>query len=351
MKNKFGSFFAFLVAAMILASFSAAHGQQARKPLVAPNPLVSLLPASDGVVSFNAQKFLNVALPQLLGADSPKLAQINAHIDEIKNQTGIDLRQFERAAVGLKYKQISATEIDFEPVILASGKFNPGAMLALVKIAASGKYREETFGGKTFYVLQLKEMFPEDAQKKPRSSSVEKMMDKMLKTFSGELAVGALNEKTLAIGSVARMQETFAGTSTLNPELKSLVNTKPGAILSFSGNVPSGLSKMFGMDNDEIAKMMDSVKLASGYLDISAAGNASLMVAAKTGTVEEAMSLEDTMTGLKELAKMLVGGAKGNEKLVYMRMIDNAKITRTVSQVQLNLLIPQSDLSILAKKL
>jgi hypothetical protein len=352
MKNKLNSFFAILLAALILGSFSAARAQQTRKPLPpAPNPLVSSLPASDAVISFNAQKFLNVALPQLLGADSPKMAQINAHIDQIREQTGLDLRQFEFAALGLKYRQVSAAEIDFEPVILVNGKLNAGAIMAMVKIAASGKFREEQVGGKTVYVLQMKEIFAAEAQKQPGSSTVDKTMEKIFKTFSGELAVGALNDKTLAVGTLARMRETFAGASPLSQEMRSLVTVKPGAILSFGGNVPQGISKMFGLDNEEVAKMMDSIKLVSGYMNISAAGNASLMFAAKTGTVEEAANLEDTMNGFKELGKMLVGSAKGNEKLIYMRMIDNARITRIGSQVQLNLLVPQSDLSVLAKKL
>ncbi len=353
MKNKSGLFFAFLLAALIFGSFNIAGAQQTRKPvpLVPPNPLVASLPASDAVISFDAQKFLNNALPQLLGADSPQMARINTHLDEIKSQAGLDLRSFEFVAAGLKYKQVSPTEIDLEPVILASGKFNSAALMAVVKIAASGKFREEQVGGKTVYVLQLKEIFAEAAQKKTPSSTVEKMMDKILRTFSGELAVGALNDKTLVMGSSARVQETFSGASALSPELKAAAYTKPGAILNFGGNMPAGLSKMFGLENEQIAKLIDSMKMLSGYMNISAAGNASLMLSAKTGTVEQAMNLEDTLLGFKDLGKMLIGSAKGNEKQVYLRMIDNSKIVRVGSQVQLSLLVPQSDLSILAKKL
>lgn len=353
MKNKSNSFFAFLLAALILGSFAAASAQQARKPALSPpqNTLIQSLPASDAVVSFDAQKFLNNALPQLLGADSSELARINAHLDQIKGQTGIDLRQFESAAAGLKYKQVAPNQIDIEPVILVRGKFNPGAILALVKIAVNGKYREEQIGGRTVYVLQLKEIFTESAQKQPPSSVVEKMMEKILRTFSGELAVGALNDKTLAIGSVARVQDTFSGASALSPELKAVANAKPGAILNFAANTPAGLSKIFGMDNDEFGKLIDSVKLLFGYVSISAAGNASLMVTAKTGTVEQATNLENTMNGLKEVGKMLIGGIKGNEKQIFLRMVDNARIGRTGSFVQLSLLIPQSDLSALTKKL
>lgn len=330
-----------------------ASAQQARKPLPPPaNPLISSLPASDAVISFDAQKFFNTALPQLLGADSPQMAKVNAHIDLIKEKTGLDLRQFEQAAVGIKYKQISATEIDFEPLILTSGKFNAGAILALVKIAANGKYREEQIGGKTVYVLQLNELLAEAQQRQPKSSGLEKMIEKMLRTFSGELAVGALNDKTLAMGSLVRVQETFSGSAPLSAELRSMVNAKPGAVLSFAGNTPQGFSKMVGMDNDEIAKTIDSMKSIFGHLDMNA-GNAWLMLAAKTYNDDQAQNLEETIVGFKMLGKALIGTVKATpkEREMYTRMVDNAKITRTGSQVQIDLSVPQSDLSILAKKL
>jgi hypothetical protein len=331
-----------------------AHAQQARKPASVPaNPLVYSLPASDAVVAFDAQKFLGTALPQLLGADSPQMAKINAHIDLIKNKTGLDLRQFEQAAVGIKYKQVSATEVDFEPLILASGKFNAGAILALVKIAANGKYREEQVGGKAVYVLQLSEILAEVQGQQPgKSSGLEKMVEKMLRTFSGEFAVGALSDNTLAMGSLARVQETFSRTAPLSAELKTMVNTKPAAVLSFAGNMPAGMSKMFGLENDEIAKTVDSIKNLFGYLDMNA-GNASVKLGAKTLNADQAQTLEETIIGLKMLGKAFIGTIKGTpaEREIYSRMVDNAKVSRLGTLVQIDLLIPQSDLSILAKKL
>jgi hypothetical protein len=353
MINKTRFNFAFIFAVLLAVFVNIAAAQTGKTAAQPANPLVQSLPASDAVISFNTQKFLNTALPQLLGADSSKLTQINAHIDQIKDKTGIDLRQFEQAAAGIKYKQISATEIDFEPVILANGKFNAGAVMALVRIAASGKFREEKVGDKTVYVLQVQEIMSEVAQGKTGSSSIEKMMEKVLRTFSGELAVGALDNKTLVIGSAARVKETFAATTApLNAELKTSANAKPGTILSFAGNVPAGLSKMFGFDNDEFAKITDSIKVLSGYLDMNGT-NASLMLAGKTNSVQEAMDLEDTANGLRSMGKALIGMLKASpmDREMYGRLIESAAISRTGNQVKLNLLITQGDLSILAKKL
>lgn len=328
-----------------------ANAQTAGKKPVAPpqNTLVKSLPASDAVMALNAKRFLNDMLPVILGADSPKMAQINAQIAAVKAKTGLDLREFEQAAAGIKYKQISATEIDFEPVILASGQFNAAAKIALVKLAVDGKYREEKAGEKTFFILPVNDIFA-DLKKTAGSSSIEKMMDKVLRTFSGEIAVGALDEKTLVIGSAARVRETFTATAPLSAELLAAANTKPGAIVNFGGRVPEGLSKMFGLDSEEITRMMDSVRSMSGYLDMNGT-NAALMLAAKTSNVQEATDIESTMTGLKELGKVLISTVKGDEREVYSRMIDNLRISRAGNQVKFDLPIAQADLSILGKKL
>ncbi|MFN2391790.1 MAG: hypothetical protein ABR566_07460, partial [Pyrinomonadaceae bacterium] len=108
--------------------------------------LAASLPASDGVITLNTQRFFNEALPQILSANQPMLNGIVAKIDEIKNRTGIDLRQFEQFAVGISSKKVSAKKMDFEPVILARGNFNAGALLAVAKVASKGKYREEKIG-------------------------------------------------------------------------------------------------------------------------------------------------------------------------------------------------------------
>jgi hypothetical protein len=321
-------------------------------------PLITSLPASDAVASFDAQKFLGTALPELLGADSPQMAKINAHLDLIKTKTGLDLRQFESVAVGIKYKQISPTEVDFEPVIVTNGKFNAGAMIALVKIAANGKYREEKFAGKSVYVLQLDQLLAEAHAQMPagtaaaKSSGIEKLVEKLLRTFSGEFAIGALNEKTLAMGSVARVQAAFSASTPLSADLKTMAASKPGAILSFAGNMPTGMSKMFGLDNEVLAATLDSMKQVYGHLDMNA-GNASLMLAAKTANADQAAELEDTLNGLKSLGQAFIGMLKASppERDMYQRMIDSARITRAGLQVQIDLAIPQSDLSILAKKL
>ena len=63
--------------------------------------LVNLLPASDGVAVFESKRFLDEALPRILTANQPMLAKITSHIDMIRERAGIDVRKFDRVAVGV----------------------------------------------------------------------------------------------------------------------------------------------------------------------------------------------------------------------------------------------------------
>ena len=124
--------------------------------------LAALLPASEGALILNVQKFFNEALPQILSGNQPMLTGILGKINEIKSKTGIDLRQFEQVAVGVQSKHLSPSEIDLEPILLARGTFNAGALMAVAKVASKGKYREEKIGSKIVYVFTLKELIEKD---------------------------------------------------------------------------------------------------------------------------------------------------------------------------------------------
>ena len=130
----------------------------ANKSVAQTASLVALLPASDGAVTVNMRRVLSEALPQVLSSNQTMLNKILGEFDKIKNETGLDLRQFEQIAVGVSSKKVSSKDITFEPVVLARGTFNSGALLAVAKVAAKGKYREEKIGGKTAYIFSAKQV-------------------------------------------------------------------------------------------------------------------------------------------------------------------------------------------------
>ena len=155
------------------------------------NQLAALLPASDGVLTLDVQRLLSEAVPQILSGKPQMLADINDKIDEIKTQTGFDLRQFEQVVIGVSTKQISPKEFDLESVVLARGKYSAGALIALAKIASKGKYREEKIGSRAVYVFSGKDI-AEQNKSQTKNSWFGKAIDRMIGGLSKEVAVASL---------------------------------------------------------------------------------------------------------------------------------------------------------------
>lgn len=208
-------FFAFTLALVFLlnaAAFNAfaddtkkAKGKRAASQT---NRLVALLPQSDGVMFLDFQRLLNDALPQILSSTPAKLNEINAQIDQIKERTGLDVRQFEQIAVGVAFKQTATAKNTIEPVVLARGKYNSDALLTLAKIALKGKYREEKTGnGKAVYIFAAREILTEN-KSKLTGDMPDKIFDFLLREMPSEIAVTTVDANTLAIGTLARVLET-----------------------------------------------------------------------------------------------------------------------------------------------
>lgn len=310
--------------------------------------LAALLPVSDGVITIDMRRLVGDALPQVLASNQPMLNDILGTFDRIKNDTGVDLRQFEQIAVGVSGKKISATEMTFEPIVLARGTFNAGAFLGVAKVAAKGKYREEKIGAKTAYVFSVKQAAAQvkTNPNKAKSSMLENTLDKMFKGLSDEFAVTAYDNNTLAIGTVARVRDTLSTKTHVGADILSLVNRKPNSLISFGINLPNGLAQFIDLDNDEIGKNLEAIRQVSGAFDVGG-GNSTVSVVAKMLEAAQAKDLQDTLSGLQMVGKAFIGGAKGEDKKVYARMIDNARITQSGNNVMLDLQVAQSDIDIL----
>lgn len=318
--------------------------------------LAGLLPASDGAVNVNMRRLLSEAMVQILSGNQPMLADVLGSIDKVKAKTGFDLRQFEQIAVGVSSKRTGASGMSLEPVVLARGTFNANALLALGKIAASQekiKFREEKIGARTIYIFTPSITFKtvplpnQTAAKAP--SAFEKALDKMFEGLSREFAVAAFDGNTLAIGSTARLRETFGATPRIGGEVLDLISRKPNALVNFSFNLPGGLSNFFKLDNDELGKTLDSLRFMAGALDVGD-GNAAVSLTAKTAKPEQAQSFQEQLEGFQNIGKVFLGGAKGADKQVYTRLIENVKIARADDEVTLDLQIAQSDIDFLLDK-
>jgi hypothetical protein len=342
MKKKF---LVLSVAAMFLLSIVGVALTDTKNTAKSSNALVPLLPASDIVITLDAQRLNNQALPQIFSANPAELEKINAKIDEVKAKTGLDFRQFQQVAVGISNKQISAKEVDFEPFILARGSFNTGALVAIVKLASDGKYREEKIGSRKVYIFTAKEIVEKN---KPQqgNSMFGKLIDKAVKGLSGEIALTAYDANTLAIGTLPRVREAFEKKTRLGNDVLGLVNRNPNAMVTFGGKLPNGLADLINLGNDELGKTLNSIRQVSCSLDV-AGGNAVLSIMAKTQQEAQAQTLHETLQGLQMVGKALLGGMKGEDKKVYAQMAERAEITRSGTEILLNLQVPQSEIDVL----
>ncbi len=318
-------------------------------------PLAGLLPASDGAASVNMQRLLSDAMPQILSGNQPLLADVLAHIDLVKSKTGIDLRQFEQIAVGVSAKPNASRKIDFEPVVLARGTFNAGALAALARTAANGKYREEKIGSRSVYVFTAKNDVRQNQTQSGKPSVLLPGVGLVvsfdfMKMMTNELAVTVLDNNTLAIGSLSRVRETLGTSPRIGGDVLAAVNRKPNALLNFGLKMPAGFSQFIKLGSDEISKNLDAVRFVSGAADV-ADGSAAVSLAAKTVTAEQAQSLQEQLEAFQMLGKSFLGGAKGADKQVYARLVNDLRIARAGGEVTLDVQIAQSDINVLLGKL
>ncbi|MBA2338874.1 MAG: hypothetical protein H0V88_00635, partial [Pyrinomonadaceae bacterium] len=199
-------FFAFV---LTLATAMTANSQQRTV-----DPLY-VLPTSDGVMFVDIQRIMKDVLPRAL-AGSPKMAEINADIDRFRQRTGLDLRSFNRAAVGVRFTNPTARVTKMEPVVVLQGSFNPDTLVAAGRLASKGKYSTEQYKGKTIHLFTLNEQV------------------RLLGLFNARLsdvAVVALNPSMLVVGDRAGVRSTLDATASSatnrNTELIALATRNP----------------------------------------------------------------------------------------------------------------------------
>lgn len=351
MKRKF---FALMIVWAVAVGVLSASAQTVGTANPADRQLAGLLPASDGAVNINMRRLLSDALPQILSGNQPMLADVLAHIDRVKAKTGIDLRQFEQIAVGVSVKGNAARKFDFEPIVLARGTFNTGALVALAKTAAGGKYREEKIGDRSVYVFTAKNEVKQNQSQGGKPSVLLPGVGLIvsfdfMKMLADELAVTVIDNNTLAVGSLTRVRETLGTSARVGGDVLAAINRKPNALVNFGMNLPAGLSGFIKLGDDELGNTLDSIRFVSGAVDV-ADGGASISLAAKTTTPAQAESLQQQLEGFQNLGKVFLGGAKSADKQIYARLVNDLKVARGGGEVTLDLQMAQSDINFLLDK-
>jgi hypothetical protein len=346
MKRKF---FAVLVAFAFIGGTIAytSVGSQASN---SSGELAVLLPESDMVMTLDADRFLNQALPQILSANQPMMAKVNNEINKIKNKTGLDLREFRQVAVGVRSRQISKTETDFEPVLLARGTVTAGALVSIAKLASNATYKTEKVNDRTIYIFSPKKIVDENKDKIGGGNSMlDKAIEGMSKSLSKEVAMAAYDSNTIALGSPARVRETVGNSARISNDVLGLLNRKPNSIINIGAKMPFGLSQFMPLDNDELGKDLDSIRQMQASMDVTD-GNTLISLLAKTKQTDQAESLENNLSALQMVFSRILLGMKGDDKKVYGRTLKNMEITRQTDEILLDITLPQSDIDVIIGK-
>jgi len=342
MKSRYFTFAAIAVLLLSVIGMSYGDTKAAKSKKQQTARLVSLLPASDGVAVFDSNRFLNDALPKILSANQPVLAEIMTKLADFEKRTGIDVRKLDQVAIGVTIKQISQKNVDLEPLAIAGGDMNAGALISVAKLAANGSYREVKIDDKTVCIFAVKDIV-QKMPTKPSSTKIAGAIDKAVNGMSTEVAVTALDGNTLAIGSLDRVRATIEAKTHLGSDIIGLLSPKASAVMSFALKTPDGLSKLLPLDNDELGKNVDAIQYLAGSLDVATQGT-SLQMLARTKQAEQANGLKDTIEGLQIVGKAIFGSSKRKDQQIYARLIDSAKVSVRANEVILDLLVPQSDI-------
>ncbi|HEY6119779.1 MAG TPA: hypothetical protein VIV66_07470, partial [Pyrinomonadaceae bacterium] len=242
-----------LVPALPVTDFAQTRARTTSRP--APSLLASL-PESDAVALVKMRRALNEAMPKLLATNPAKLAAANAQIDQFKERTGIDPRNFDEVAFGVSYVYPREGVTKLQTVGLARGSFNAAAMVAAGRIAANGKYREEKYQGKSVYIFTL---------------------DQDIKVFGvisfkvGEFAASPVDSNTLAVGdpmSVKNLIDVSRGRKRASTELVALASRDPEAIIGFGGNISPALLQSLDIGNQAIAQDLSAVRQVYGSIGV-----------------------------------------------------------------------------------
>ena len=313
--------------------------------------LVKLLPQSDGVLTLDSNRIFNTALPDILSANQPMLTKITSKLDEIKDETGLDLRKFNEVVVGVKTKSISEEAIELEPVILARGDQDSKAIVSVARLVSKGEYQTEKIGDRTVYIFSVEEILEKNKSKKSDDDKniLDKAVGKMFDGLSKEIALTAYDEKTVALGTLPRVKELLGDAPRVGSNVLSLLGRKPGAMANLGAILPNGISKFVKLGDDELGETLDSIRQMQCSIDVDD-GRAVLSIMARTLGAEQAESLEATLSGLRMLGKAVLGNSQNSDKQVYARMVENAEISREENAVMLDLAVPKSDIDILVGK-
>ena len=348
MFNRFAAFFTVLT--FLAASFipATANNTSANAKRAKSQQLVAMLPASDGVITMDIQRFFSEAIPAVLASNKALRDDVFTKVSELREKTGIDLESFDHLAAGLKTEQVAEKKYNVLPVIIARGSSQSSGVITAAKTAANNKYKEESVNGKTMFIFSKKEVVAQpkpvnDAEKEDKKEAV---IDSILSGISDEVAITAIDVNTVAFGDSGRVRALLEGKSRIGSDVVKLLNRKEFGVINFAAKLPAGLKDYLPKDNDELGISVDALEYIFGSMNVGD-GVGTLSITGKTAKADQAIQLHDTLDVLQMLGGSLLGGSKREDQQLYARLIAAAKFSRKDAEISMDLVIPQKDIDML----
>ena len=208
------------------------------------------LPEADTLIYISPRRILTEAAPRVL--PEKDLAEMRSGLSELRKNAGIDPTNLDYVVLQVRFKK-PADDLSFslpEFMVVTSGDFNVEALMQLVRQAAKGKLRDESYGSKTLGVMTIEDL-AKQAEKTPPLRSLS------------EVAIVSLNGSTIAIGTTAYVKaaiDAAAGKRRISPDLLNSVMRDPTALISSAGSPLNAFAKTFallGTENNPRASRCD----------------------------------------------------------------------------------------------
>lgn len=341
MKRNIHASFVALVVALTVTAGAQAQRRGANTGAAAPAPSTQTwaapLPASDAVLVADLRRLLNEAVPRAFDNDAKRVADVNADIEQFRQRTGIDARQFDTLAVGarLTTPREGVTKVD-HLVAVARGKFDAAAVVASGRAAAQGKMTEQKHAGKTVYVFTVNDRIK---------------LFGLVKMRVSDLALAVLDPSTLAVGEPAAVRAAIDAQAGRGAVDRALLNTarQAGALVGFAGNIPAGTFKNLDTGLPEVDKSVAAIRRFHGTVGMSGTGFQVLTILG-TQNAQDAQRLRGTIDAVRSVAPALLSVA-GERGQLANGAIKNLKVTTQGSDVQLRLDLAQSELAAILRAL
>lgn len=315
----------------------------ADQPMAKVKELVEKLPASDAVIGIDLARLQKSTVPAALSGDPALLNLANNAIADLKQAYGVDLTEFDSAAIGIAVKPVKQSEYDFEPVAIIRGSINLQGLITSLIERGNGQITSEVVEGKTVYLIRRKQ---NEIQADNDANPNKKAKKQLFAGLQREIAVAALETGTLAIGTPARVRLAIKQPGRLDPQIKSYFGKAAGTTAKFAARVPRGMAGLLPIESDDLGQSIESIQFIYGGLSDTPAG-VQILINGVTTTEAAALSLKETLEGVQTIGKALLGGAKGADKALYARLLSSVTFSTNGNQVVMRLDLANSDLSTL----